>query len=747
MLTSPSVHLAARSRPQDSIWELALRYLAATAATLLAVAGAQLVTPNPIIWALTALTLIGVPVSLALRLSNLRIGGVTIPRPLLNSATVLLSFGAAAYFVFLPMGDFFGPILSGNVTPDFWINFGGGEPILALMELFLFFAAFRSFALISDKDCTLTTVPSFSVLLLLIPIQKGIEVVVYFVAWTLVAATLFALDHRSEVRANVSAIVPSVEKGQDVRLGARSLATILGISLLAATGISLYLASRDPGERSATEAAVTSLASRITNLALSIPDASVNSGPERQIDFKSSVSLPTRAPIWQVQAWRVDAPGQERQRVYPTYWRMFTLSNYNGVSWEQDKRNSSVVPRAELAFGRWPRRRYRGSMEGGFGGASRGSSGQIYGDGFRDNFSTGFLIRLIGHDIERANPHVAQQFGKQRAVVRQQVTSLRPNIGFLPAQPAVRALVIPDGQQKALRLRGDGAIDIGVLQIGQTVSVLSDVPPLPEYGIAGNRLLQKGLTPAQIAASGVTLSRDERITNLRLPATLPLRVRELSKTMLGRVSSQASNYVKAQRIALAIQDGAVYTLRPPTIPEGRDATDYFLFDGARRGYCTYFAGALTVLCRAQNIPARVVSGFGGIEWEGPEAGLLREGNAHAWTEIWVEGFGWTVVDATPPSERGDNAPTWIESWGDWLVLGVSDASDWVMLRRNYFAGLLLVLLLVGFTKKARTSRFSLWGRRLPDDDIERRAIAKIYRRTARAYVAPISPQTGLGNAR
>ncbi len=727
MLISPSVHLAPRLRTVDSNWELALRYMAATAATLLAIAGAQLSLPNTFIWILTALTLTGVPVSLGLRLSNLRVAGVTIPRPILNSATVLLSFGAAAYFVFLPMGDFFGPILSRNITPDFWINFGGGEPIQALMELFLLFAAFRSFALISDKDATLTTVPSFSVLLLLIPIQKGIEVVVYFVAWTFVAATLFALDHRSEVRANVSAIVPSIVEGQDVRLGARALATILGVSLVVAIAISLFLASRDPADRSATETAVTSLATRLTNLALSLPDVSVNSGPERQIDFKSSVSLPSRAPLWQVEAWQVKGPGYERLPVRPAYWRMFTLSNYNGASWTQSNEKAVNVSRDEVAAGRWPRLGFR--------------SGSGFGQGYFRSFGRGGFDNLSGYDMERADPHAAHQFGKERVVVRQQVTSLVPNIGFLPVQPAVRVLVIPDGQQKGIRQRGDGAIDIGVVQIGQTVRVLSDVPPLPEYGIAGNRLPSRRLSPARIAASGVKLSRSERIANLRLPATMPLRVRELSKTMLGRVARNASNYAKAQRIALAIQEGAVYTLRPPTIPDGRDATDYFLFDGARRGYCTYFAGALTVLCRAQGIPARVVSGFGGVEWEGPEAGQLREGNAHAWTEVWVEGFGWAVVDATPASDRGDNAPTWLESWGDWLVSSVGDASDWLTLRHSQLAVLTLSLAALWALRCARGRRFSLWrGKTKPDDDFERRTIARIYRRTAHAMARKFRPK-------
>lgn len=716
MLLSPPVYLSSFHESRSQSWELVLRYVAATAATLLAIAGAQLVSSNSFIWALTALTLIGVPVSLWLRLSNLRIGGVYIPRPLLNSLTVLLSFAAGIYFVFLPMSDFFLPLLTGNRPPFFWMRFGGGEPIEALMRLFLLFAAFRSFALISDKDATLTTVPSFSVLLLLIPIHKGVEVVIYFIAWTFVAATLFALDHRSEVREGVLATVPAMVAGQDVRLGARSLATILGISLAAAIAISLFLTSRDPSERSTAETAVTALATRLTNMALAIPETSANSGPERQIDFKSGPSLPSRAQLWQVAAFTTN-----RRSIFPAYWRMFALSNYDGTSWTQGDLLTNRVPRSLLTQDRWP--------------LGRAGSYTRYGRAFPRDYT------FPGYDVQKSNPAATREFGKQQALIRQQIISLVPNLGFLPVQPAVRAVVLADANLKEIRVRSDGAVDIGVVQINQRLLVLSDVPRLTEYGIPSRSLPAKNLGAAQIAASSIQLAPHERASDLRLPATLPKRVRQLSDTMLKRTRSDASNYLKAQRLALSIQEGATYTLRPPAIPAGRDASDFFLFEGNRRGYCTYFAGALAVLCRAQGIPARVVSGFGGIQWMGPDAGALREGNAHAWTEVWVEGFGWAVVDATPPGDRGDNAPTWIESWTLWGMAGLNSATLWFS---NHTATLIaLPLILLGFgLVRYRNRRWTGWAWKPErDDNYERRVVGQIYRRTSRVMARKFRPKS------
>jgi transglutaminase-like putative cysteine protease len=74
----------------------------------------------------------------------------------------------------------------------------------------------------------------------------------------------------------------------------------------------------------------------------------------------------------------------------------------------------------------------------------------------------------------------------------------------------------------------------------------------------------------------------------------------------------------------------------------------FLFS-VRKGNCEYFATAAAVLLRHVGIPSRLVTGFLADEWN--EFGSffdVRQGQAHAWTEAYVEGMGWVALDATPP---------------------------------------------------------------------------------------------------
>jgi transglutaminase-like putative cysteine protease len=87
-----------------------------------------------------------------------------------------------------------------------------------------------------------------------------------------------------------------------------------------------------------------------------------------------------------------------------------------------------------------------------------------------------------------------------------------------------------------------------------------------------------------------------------------------------------------------------YTMRPPLLAD--NAVDEFLFD-TRSGFCEHYASAFTVVMRAAGVPARVVTGYLGGEYN-PFGGYLivRQSDAHAWSEVWIDGSGWVRVDPT-----------------------------------------------------------------------------------------------------
>jgi transglutaminase-like putative cysteine protease len=92
------------------------------------------------------------------------------------------------------------------------------------------------------------------------------------------------------------------------------------------------------------------------------------------------------------------------------------------------------------------------------------------------------------------------------------------------------------------------------------------------------------------------------------------------------------------------QEQFVYTLTPPLL--GQNPVDDFLFN-TRRGFCEHYAGSFVYLMRAAGVPARVVTGYQGGEVN-PVGNYLivRQSDAHAWAEVWLEGRGWVRVDPT-----------------------------------------------------------------------------------------------------
>ena len=155
--------------------------------------------------------------------------------------------------------------------------------------------------------------------------------------------------------------------------------------------------------------------------------------------------------------------------------------------------------------------------------------------------------------------------------------------------------------------------------------------------------------PLSFTAVSYTHARAERPLEMAaqhqdtdLPPGANPRTRALAESMRARAGSDGA-LVQAALDYLRT-GGFVYSLEPERL--GVDAVDDFLFR-TRVGFCGHYASAFVVLMRAAGVPAHVVTGYLGGEWI-PFGGylLLRQSDAHAWAEVWLEGRGWTRVDPT-----------------------------------------------------------------------------------------------------
>ncbi|WP_201607560.1 transglutaminaseTgpA domain-containing protein [Psychrobacter immobilis] len=139
------------------------------------------------------------------------------------------------------------------------------------------------------------------------------------------------------------------------------------------------------------------------------------------------------------------------------------------------------------------------------------------------------------------------------------------------------------------------------------------------------------------------LTEASRLENLALPNEGNPQSRALAKQLFEQSGSDPVRYIAAIEQWINRTEFR-YTLSPPRLNTNR--IDEFLFE-TKAGFCEHYSSSFTFMLRAAGIPARVVAGYQGGEpsrngnvWE------VRQMDAHAWTEVWLEGQGWVRVDPT-----------------------------------------------------------------------------------------------------
>jgi protein-glutamine gamma-glutamyltransferase len=138
------------------------------------------------------------------------------------------------------------------------------------------------------------------------------------------------------------------------------------------------------------------------------------------------------------------------------------------------------------------------------------------------------------------------------------------------------------------------------------------------------------------------LRQNTRTLDTKSPPNRNPRTIRLAKEMHS-AHPEPSDFVKAV-LDMIREQPFFYTLTPPKLSD--NSVDDFLFE-TKRGFCGHYASAFVALARAAGIPARVVTGYhGGTLNPYGDYWIVRQSDAHAWAEVWIDGEGWTRVDPT-----------------------------------------------------------------------------------------------------
>ena len=175
---------------------------------------------------------------------------------------------------------------------------------------------------------------------------------------------------------------------------------------------------------------------------------------------------------------------------------------------------------------------------------------------------------------------------------------------------------------------------------------------------------------------------------------------EYLQTLVKEVKAlESSTY--SENIMQYLHQNHAYSLNSDVRTGGSNSNDPVIawMQSNSPGHCEYFAAAATLLFRANDVPARIVTGFVGGEWNRTrEVYNVRNYNAHAWCEIYANSSGWTRVDPTPGSrlllsfmDLEGSATAAFDGWFSWMdglklsyyrtIVGFDDETQYQLISR------------------------------------------------------------------
>lgn len=207
---------------------------------------------------------------------------------------------------------------------------------------------------------------------------------------------------------------------------------------------------------------------------------------------------------------------------------------------------------------------------------------------------------------------------------------------FSPYQPTIASLV----SNYNLKVSPDNVLTFPQGVYNKESYIIRVQKPLP-YG----KLLQLGMN-----------KKKSSLENLDIYLQIPdEKITERTKKLVKEIVKDSNNdFEKAVAIESYLRNNYKYNLNVSEVPENQEFIDYFLFE-EKEGYCTYYATTMALMLRLEGIPSRYVEGY--LAHELKEEGIyeVKQENAHAWVEGFVEPVGWMTLEATPAYSVEDRA--------------------------------------------------------------------------------------------
>ena len=271
--------------------------------------------------------------------------------------------------------------------------------------------------------------------------------------------------------------------------------------------------------------------------------------------------------------------------------------------------------------------------------------------GLSDNMAPGSISQLVQSDavafrVEFVGPPppAAQRYWRGPVLERFDGRAWSAVRGRSDPEPAIDTTGAP--VRYAVTIEPHNKNWIFALEVPDPLALPPDTRLTPDLQLLAKAPLQRRARYILTSFPNHRIGQDAEPAVLHRALQLPAHGNPEARALAQRLKSETTNGADlvARVLRLFHEQPYVYTLTPPLL--GNDGIDEFLFT-TRHGFCEHYAGAFTFLMRAAGVPARVVTGYQGGEFNSVGNYLIvRQSDAHAWSEVWLKDQGWVRVDPT-----------------------------------------------------------------------------------------------------
>jgi len=241
---------------------------------------------------------------------------------------------------------------------------------------------------------------------------------------------------------------------------------------------------------------------------------------------------------------------------------------------------------------------------------------------------------------------------------------------LLSTEEAIRNRLVKKGQGRKYEVIYEKTAQPWLFALSPVVDIQGDAVYGSDFRIMAIQDLLEPmmltLTSYPEALREVNLPDATRKQTLQLPKNDNPQSRALAKQLLSN-SANKQDYINKVMNRFRQQE-FYYTLRPEKLGNKNTIDEFFI--KSKKGFCAHYAGSFVYMMRAAGIPARVVSGYQGGKWNKEGKFLtVRQYDAHAWAEVWLENKGWVRFDPTSmvaPDRIEKNLEAAVDAEGSFL---------------------------------------------------------------------------------